>query len=48
MTNMAVSSLKRTLNERDINGRKTVRDRKITGKGDTMEYMREWRKREET
>jgi hypothetical protein len=32
MTNMVVSSLKRTLIERDKNGRNTARDTKITGK----------------
>jgi hypothetical protein len=45
---MVVRSQKRTLIERDINGRNTARDKQITGKGDIMEYMREWRKREET
>jgi hypothetical protein len=48
MTNMTVRSLKRTLIERDNNGGNTERDKIITGKGDIMQCMREWGKREET
>jgi hypothetical protein len=46
MTNMVVTSLKRTLIERDKNGGNTARDKTITAKGDIMEYTREWRERE--
>jgi len=48
MTNMVVRSLENMLIERDKSGENKARDKIITGKGDIMEYMREWRKWEET
>jgi hypothetical protein len=48
MTNMVARCLERKLIERDKSGENTARGKIITGKGDIMEYMREWRKWEET